>query len=129
MKIAIATMLLAFGASAQNLAVQGKTVYTMAGEPITNGVVLIENGKITKVGPAGQVAIPPNYDRRLAEVVTPGLVDAHTTVGLSGYLNIPTDQDQIERSTAIQPDLRAVDAYESTRTVNRVGSVASGKPQ
>ncbi|MDQ2841242.1 MAG: amidohydrolase family protein [Acidobacteriota bacterium] len=112
MKTAIATMLLAFGASAQNLAVQGKTVYTMAGEPIKNGVVLIENGKIAKVGPAAQVSIPPGYETRSAEVVTPGLVDAHTTVGLSGYLNIPTDQDQIERSTAIQPDLRAVDAYD-----------------
>jgi imidazolonepropionase-like amidohydrolase len=44
-------------------------------------------------------------------VVTPGLIDAHTVVGLSGYLNQAHDQDQIERSTAIQPDLRAIDAY------------------
>ncbi len=112
MKTAIASILFVFGASAQNLAVQGKTVYTMAGAPIKNGIVVIENGKITRVGPAGQVSIPPGYETHSAEVVTPGLVDAHTTVGLSGYLNIPTDQDQIERSTAIQPELRAVDAYD-----------------
>jgi imidazolonepropionase-like amidohydrolase len=34
-------------------------------------------------------------------------------VGLSGYLNQPTDQDQVERSAAIQPELRAIDAYNS----------------
>jgi imidazolonepropionase-like amidohydrolase len=45
-------------------------------------------------------------------VVTPGLVDAHSTVGLTGYLNIPSDQDQLERSAAVQPELRAIDAYD-----------------
>jgi imidazolonepropionase-like amidohydrolase len=53
-----------------------------------------------------------------AAVVTPGLVDAHSVVGLAGILNNRSggnsqvmDQDQIELSTAIQPQLRAVDAY------------------
>ena len=32
-------------------------------------------------------------------------------VGLSGYLNQPQDQDQLERSDAIQPELRALDGY------------------
>jgi imidazolonepropionase-like amidohydrolase len=46
-----------------------------------------------------------------AAVVTPGIIDAHTTVGLSGLFNNPADQDQLERSEQIQPELRAVDAY------------------
>jgi imidazolonepropionase-like amidohydrolase len=32
-------------------------------------------------------------------------------VGLSGLLNIPHDQDQLERSSPIQPELRAIDAF------------------
>jgi len=32
-------------------------------------------------------------------------------VGLSGYLNQPHDQEQVERTAALQPDLRAIDAY------------------
>jgi imidazolonepropionase-like amidohydrolase len=44
-------------------------------------------------------------------VATPGLIDAHTVVGLSGALNIPADQMQLELSSAIQPELRAIDAY------------------
>jgi imidazolonepropionase-like amidohydrolase len=46
-----------------------------------------------------------------AAVVTPGLIDAHGTVGFSGILNIDHDQDQLERSSPIQPELRAIDAY------------------
>ena len=37
-------------ALAQQIAVRGETVYTMAGQPITDGVVLIRNGKIERVG-------------------------------------------------------------------------------
>ena len=46
-----------------------------------------------------------------AEVVTPGLIDAHSVVGLSGIYNQKHDQDQLEKSDPVQPELRAFDAY------------------
>ncbi len=97
-------------ASAQ-IAVKGELVYTMAGDPIENGVVLIKDGKIERVGTERRVSIPDNYEVYEAAVVTPGLIDAHTVVGLAGYLNQDDDQDQLETSNAIQPELRAIDAY------------------
>jgi imidazolonepropionase-like amidohydrolase len=97
-------------ASAQ-VAVRGETVHTMSGQPIRDGVVLIRNGKIEQVGPASQVKIPSDYKVVSAKIVTPGLIDARTVVGLAGYLNQPHDQDQLERSAAVQPELRAIDAY------------------
>ncbi len=93
------------------IAVKGEIVWTMAGEPITNGVILLNNGKIQAVGAAGQVKIPANYRILTAKVVTPGLIDAHSTIGLAGYLNQPNDQMQVENSSPIQPELRAIDAY------------------
>jgi imidazolonepropionase-like amidohydrolase len=105
-----AVALAAVPASAQ-VAVRGETVHTMAGAPIKDGVVVITNGKIAEVGPASRVKIPAGYKVLSGKVVTPGLVDAHTTVGLSGYLNQPHDQDQLDRSAPIQPELRALDAY------------------
>ena len=93
------------------IAVKGETVWTMAGAPITNGVVLIENGKIKEVGPAASVSIPQNYRTITAKVVTPGLIDAHTVIGLNGYLNQPHDQMALESTNSIQPELRATDAY------------------
>lgn len=113
---ALLTIGIAAPAHAQ-LAVRGETVHTMAGPPLRDGVVLIRGGKIEHVGPASQIKIPEGYRTIAARVVTPGLIDAHTVVGLSGYLNQAQDQDQVERSAAIQPELRAIDAYNARETL------------
>lgn len=105
-------LLAALPLAAQNLAVRAETLHTAAGDLIANGVVLIKDGKIERVGPAAQVPIPAGYQTLSAKVVIPGLVDAHTVVGLSGYQNQPQDQDQVERSAPMQPELRAIDAYD-----------------
>jgi len=96
---------------AQTYAIQGDIVYTMAGEPIANGVVLVRDGKIDRVGPANAVRIPSGVEVVQARIVTPGFIDAHSVVGLAGALNSPHDQDQLERSNPFQPELRAIDAY------------------
>lgn len=106
--ICVATF--ATNTSAQ-VAIRGKTVHTMAGPPITDGVVIVQDGKISRVGPAASITIPQGMRVIEAAVVTPGLIDAHSTVGLSGIYNQPHDQDQLERSNPIQPELRAIDAF------------------
>jgi imidazolonepropionase-like amidohydrolase len=97
-----------FSLNAQ-IAVKGDTVYTMAGAPIANGVILIKDGKIEAIG--SNLTIPQGYRTYTAKIVTPGLIDARSMVGLSGAYNVPSDQDQLEKSSPIQPDLRAIDAY------------------
>lgn len=99
------------------LAVRGETVHTMAGTPIRDGVVLVRDGKIERVGPASQVAVPAGYRVLTAKVVTPGLVDAHSVVGLAGAMGQSHDQDQLDRTSAVQPELRAVDAYNAGETL------------
>ncbi len=94
------------------IAVRGEMVHTMSGQPVPDGVVLVRDGKIERIGPAASVKIPPEYRIITARVITPGLIDAHTVVGLAGYLNQPHDQMQLERSAAMQPELRAMDAYD-----------------
>jgi imidazolonepropionase-like amidohydrolase len=111
LSVAALAALLAAPAAAQ-LAVRGETVHTMAGAPIQDGVVLVgTDGKIEKVGRAGDVSVPSGYKTLRAKVVTPGLVDAHATVGLTGWLNQSHDQEQIEASAPLQPELRAIDGY------------------
>ncbi len=92
-------------------AVKAEILYTVSGTPIRDAVVLISNGKIQSVGTAASTAIPANYTVYKAKAVTPGLIDARTVVGMSGVLNIPVDQDQLEKSGPVQPELRAIDAY------------------
>jgi Imidazolonepropionase and related amidohydrolases len=102
---------ISFQSSLAQLAVKGDVIYTMAGAPIQNGVVLIRGSKIERVGSSSDISIPTDYKVISAKVVTPGLIDAHSVVGLSGIFNYTHDQDQLEKSDPIQPELRAVDAY------------------
>ncbi|HSK13449.1 MAG TPA: hypothetical protein VK907_09555, partial [Phnomibacter sp.] len=90
-------------------AIKADLIYTATGPALRNGVILIKDGKIERVG--ADVQVPAGYRVLEAKAVTPGLVDARSVVGFSGSLNIPTDQDQVERSSPLQPDLRAIDAY------------------
>jgi imidazolonepropionase-like amidohydrolase len=106
-----ALVLLLATAPVAQIAVTAKTVHTLAGPAIQDGVVVVTGGKIAAVGPAATTAVPAGHRVIACEVVTPGLIDARCVVGLSGYLNQPHDQDQLERSTAVQPELRALDAY------------------
>ena len=98
-------------ARAQNVAVRGATVHTMSGAPIRDGVVVVRDGKIAAVGPASSTKIPEGFRVLEAAVVTPGLVDAHTVVGLAGQYNVDHDQDQLDRGDPIQPELRAIDGF------------------
>ena len=93
------------------LAIHGETVYTAAGAPINDGLVLVRDGKITYVGTAKDTVYSADHQVVRAKVVTPGLIDARATVGLSGLLNQAQDQDMLERSSPVQPELRALDAY------------------
>ena len=114
MRRALSVLLLVFlaatSASAQ-LAVRGKKIYTMAGPVVEDGVVIIREGKVAAIGRAADVAIPAGFKVLEAAVVTPGLIDARSVVGLAGYFNHKHDQDQLERSSPMQPELRAVDSY------------------
>jgi imidazolonepropionase-like amidohydrolase len=94
------------------VAIRGDVVHPVAAPPIRDGIVLVgADGRIEAVGPASRVQVPAGYRLLSGAVVTPGLVDAHSVVGLAGSLNQPHDQDQMDLSTAIQPELRALDAY------------------
>lgn len=119
-KIILLSLFLVPFFSIAQIAIKGGIVYTVSSTLIRDGVVLIRDGKIEQVGPASSVSIPTAYKVYSAKVVTPGLIDARTVVGLAGALNIPTDQDQLEKSSPIQPDLRAIDAYNPDESLVKV---------
>ena len=92
--------------------IDADSIHIGTGEVLYNGRVLVHDGIIRAVGAQSEIEIPSGATRLEAQVITPGFIDAHTVVGLAGYLNDPgSDQDQLDRSNAIQPELRALDAY------------------
>lgn len=106
-----AWMVMAAPLTAQQIALRADTVHTMAGAPIIDGVVLIDGETIAAVGPASEIDIPTGATVYEGTVATPGLVDPRGTVGLSGIYNVSSDQDQLDTSAPMQPELRAIDAY------------------
>ena len=93
------------------VAIKAEMIYPVSSTPIRDGVILIKDGKIKSIGTAASISIPADYKIYAAKSVTPGLIDARTVIGMSGVLNIAADQDQLEKSSPIQPELRAIDAY------------------
>ncbi|MCA9245286.1 MAG: amidohydrolase family protein [Phycisphaerales bacterium] len=110
LSVALITVLVCAAPTFAQVAIKADTIYTMAGEPIRDGVVVIVDGEIRSVGPAASTQIPQGMRVMNAKVATPGLIDARATVGLTGITNQEQDQDQLDRSSPIQPELRAIDA-------------------
>jgi imidazolonepropionase-like amidohydrolase len=114
MKSALLCLLLSTGAPAQ-LAVKARLLYPMTGDlaPVPDAVVLCgPDGKIQQAGPAARIPVPAGWQVIEAAVAMPGIIDARTAVGLTGILNWERrDQEQLENSAPVQPELRASDAY------------------
>jgi imidazolonepropionase-like amidohydrolase len=102
----------ALKASPSRLAIFAGRIHTVGNGTINDGVILIEDGKVKSVGPRVSFTLPPGTPMLTAAVVTPGLIDTHTVMGLSGILNSPkVDQDQDELSDPNQADLRVLDGF------------------
>jgi imidazolonepropionase-like amidohydrolase len=88
-------------------------IHTVTGQPITNGAIVVEAGKIVGVYKEGEWNAATVDGARLIRVaeVTPGLIDTHSVIGLTGALNVSADQDQDEASDPNQADLRVLDGF------------------
>jgi imidazolonepropionase-like amidohydrolase len=92
------------------LIVYATRLHTASHGMIPDGAVLIEDGKIKAVGKRQDIAAE-GVASLSASDITPGFIDAATTAGASGFLNIPGDQDQDEASDPNQADCRVLDAF------------------
>jgi len=84
---------------------EGAEIIPITGEPISNGVLVVQNGTITAVGAAGSVSIPRNAERfdMTGKVIMPGIVDTHSHIG---------EGDGGDRSAALHPDVRILDTID-----------------
>jgi imidazolonepropionase-like amidohydrolase len=87
-------------------------LHTVANGSIADGIVLVEDGKVKYAGARAGFNLPEGTPVLTAAVVTPGLIDAHSVMGISGALNLKkADQDQDETSDPNQADLRVLDGF------------------
>ncbi len=106
---------------AENVAVLADHLYTMAdGAQGGPGMVLIRDGKIEAVRTGAHQQSPDGYTVLKAAFVTPGLIDANTTAGISGAYNIPADQDQDEATDPNTADVRTLDSFNPNERLLKV---------
>jgi imidazolonepropionase-like amidohydrolase len=92
------------------LLIKNGTILTMVGEPIKNGQVLVNEGKIIKVG--NDISVSENCETLDAcgGFVMPGIIDAHCHIGMwEDGLGFEGD-DGNEITDPATPQLRAIDA-------------------
>src|SRR5512140_3635144 len=92
------------------LAIVGGRVLTITRGEVDGGTVLVDGGKIVAIG--RDVPVPANADvvDAAGKVVMPGLIDAHTHVGIAEEANGWAGNDVNEMTAPVTAHLRAVDA-------------------
>ena len=73
--------------AAQDVAIRNATIITIARGDITNGTVVVRNGKITAVGANVQVPAGVRVIDGTGKFVMPGIIDAHSHAALEGGIN------------------------------------------
>jgi len=99
-------------AANETIALKGGKLLTITHGVVENGVVVMQNGRITAIGGAG-TAIPAGA--RVIDVtgmtVYPGLIDSETHLGLTEVSADRMTNDELEASDEIMPHMHVYDAF------------------
>jgi imidazolonepropionase-like amidohydrolase len=86
------------------IAIKAGKILTMSGDPIKDGVILVEGGRIAEIGTEIEIPEDASIIDASQKVVMPGLVDASAVPPVRGDLN--------EQSSEITPALRISSALD-----------------
>ncbi len=104
--LALGATSLVCGADDNSFLLKGATIHTMAGKDITNGSILVRDGKIVGVG---QNLTAPK-DVKVIEgkgmQVYPGMIDSGSTVGIQ-EISAVTESNDISEIGKFEPQIRA----------------------
>lgn len=91
-------------AQSKPIVFKGAHIIPISGEPIENGVLVVQDGKIVSVGDS-KTRTPRNAEivDLTGKVLMPGLVDTHSHIG---------EGDGGDRSATLHPDVRVLDAID-----------------
>jgi len=95
------------------LAIKGGRIFTMSEGIIEEGIILIENNRISEVGKDIEIPEGATVLDASGKIITPGLFDAYTQIGLKEISQEESTVDVSEKSDPITPEVRSIDAFNS----------------
>jgi len=99
--------------AARTVVIQGATIFTAAGKRIDKGTVVLRGGAIESITD-GAAAAPPKDALVIdgaGKFVTPGIIDAHSHLGVYAQPSVTAHSDGNEWSAAVTPSARAEYGY------------------
>ncbi len=99
-----------FSSAQETLVIRAKKIHTVVNGTIENGTIVIENGKIVKVG--RDVPVPAGARVIEAETVIPGMIDIHGHLGVYPVPVVEENLDGNEATNPVTPQVRALDSFD-----------------
>jgi len=95
------------------IALVGATLMTGTGAELADGVVVLGHGRIQAVGPRASVPVPDGAQVLdvSGKFVTPGLIDAHSHMGVYPMPDVTGNADGNEATRPVTANMRAADAF------------------
>jgi imidazolonepropionase-like amidohydrolase len=94
----------------ETLVIKARKVHTVMNGTIENGTIVIQNGKIVKVG--RDVPVPAGARVIEAETVIPGMIDIHGHLGVYPVPVVEENMDGNEATNPVTPQVRALDSFD-----------------
>lgn len=93
----------------------GGKILTMAGKEIPEGIIHVQDGKITEIGTREEISIQPQEQVLVVKdsLIMPGIIEAHCHMGITEEKKGMEGDDCNETVNPLTPYLRAIDAINS----------------
>ncbi len=112
-------------AASDAILIKNATIVPVKGKAVHNGDLLIENGKISKIGQNIQTFAGTKVLDASGKYVYPGLVAVMTAVGVTGYPRAGDDTDEVGISTPHMNPYDAINPEDECIEVTRLGGVTT----
>ncbi len=95
--------------SSETLIIKAKKIYTASHGILEDGMILIKEGKIIRVG--NNFSVPREAREIRAHTVIPGLIDIHSHLGIYSVPGVKQNEDGNEMTNPVTPQVRALDSF------------------
>ena len=118
-------LLALFVQAGETILIKNGTIVPVVGNTIQKGSLLIENGKIVKIGANLSTPSDAKVIDASGKYVYPGLVALMTSIGVTGYPGAGNDTDELGVTTPHVDPYDAINPEDSTIDVTRIGGVTT----